>query len=144
MWPWSLTFSANLKLPLDYEVGTIPVVCMYYALCVHECVLVAIGTIPILRQYSFGLFQTHPPSIVSMNTALVSIFPNQPFTSPLICWRNGSSTEFRLTSFDRVTMSWGPGNHSMSPPECRPPFLKPKLHKESKNGFKQINFRSPL
>ena len=42
------------------------------------------------------------------------------------------------------TTSWGPGNHSMSPPECRPPFLKPKLHKESKNGFKQINFRSPL
>ena len=74
---------------------------MYYALCVHECVLVALGTIPILRQHIFGLFLTH--SIVSINTALnVSIFPNQPFTSPLICWRNGSSTEFRLTSFDRV------------------------------------------
>ena len=24
---------------------------------------------------------------------------------------------------------------------CRPPFLKPKLHKESKNWFKTINFR---
>ena len=42
------------------------------------------------------------------------------------------------------TTSWGPGKHSMSPPGCRPLFLKPKCHKESKNGFKQINFRSPL
>ena len=33
-------------------------------------------------------------------------------------------------------MSWGPENHSMSPPGCRPQFLKPKLHKQSKNGFK--------
>ena len=48
---------------LDYEVGTIPVVCMYYALCVHECVLVALGTIPLLRQHIFGLFLTHPPTI---------------------------------------------------------------------------------
>ena len=42
------------------------------------------------------------------------------------------------------TTSWGPGKHSMSPPGCRPLFLKPKCHKESKNGFKPINFRSPL
>ena len=64
---------------LDYEVGTIPVVCMYYALCVHECVLVALGTIPLLRQHIFALFLTHPPTIVSINTALnVSIFPKQP------------------------------------------------------------------
>jgi hypothetical protein len=32
----------------------------------------------------------------------------------------------------------------MSPPGCRPPFLKPKFHKESKNGFKPINYRPPL
>ena len=51
----------NLKLPLDYEVGTIPVVCMYYALCVHECVLVALGTLPILRQHTFGLFRPTLP-----------------------------------------------------------------------------------
>ena len=38
------------------------------------------------------------------------------------------------------TMSWGPGNHQMSPPGCRPPFLKPKLHKESKNGFKPFHY----
>ena len=75
----------NLKLPLDYEVGTIPVVCMYYALCVHECVLVALGTIPILRQHIFGLFLTHPPTIVSIITALnVSIFPNQPIFADVI------------------------------------------------------------
>ena len=39
---------------------------------------------------------------------------------------------------------WGPGNHSMLPPGCRPPILKPKLYKESKNGFKPINYCSPL
>ena len=42
------------------------------------------------------------------------------------------------------TTSWGPGKRSMWPPGCRPLFLKPKCHKESKNGFKPINFRSPL
>ena len=42
------------------------------------------------------------------------------------------------------TTSWGPANHKMSPPGCRPPFLKPKFHKESKNGFKPINYRPPL
>ena len=31
----------------------------------------------------------------------------------------------------------------MSPPGCRPPFLKPKLHKKSKNGFKKTNYRPP-
>ena len=42
------------------------------------------------------------------------------------------------------TTSWGPGKHSMLPSWCRPLFLKPKCHKKSKNGFKPINFRSPL
>ena len=42
------------------------------------------------------------------------------------------------------TMSWWPENHSMSSPGCRPPILKPKLYKESKNGFKPINYCSPL
>ena len=28
------------------------------------------------------------------------------------------------------TTSWGPEKHSMSPPGCRPLFLKPKCHKE--------------
>jgi hypothetical protein len=32
----------------------------------------------------------------------------------------------------------------MSPPGCRPPFLKPKFHKETKNGFQPINYRPPL
>ena len=32
----------------------------------------------------------------------------------------------------------------MSPPGCRPPFLKPKFHKKSKYGFKPISFRSPM
>ena len=30
------------------------------------------------------------------------------------------------------------------PPGCRPLFFKPKYHKESQNGFKPINFRSPM
>ena len=37
-----------------------------------------------------------------------------------------------------ITTSWGAGKHSMSPPRCRPPFLEPKFHKESKNGFNQF------
>ena len=52
--------------------------------------------------------------------------------------------DFCTCSIWIITTSWGPGNHSMSPPGCRPPFLKPKLHKESKNGFKLIGFRSPM
>ena len=38
-------------------------------------------------------------------------------------------------------MSWGPGNHSKLTPGSRPMFLKAKLHKESRNGFKTINYR---
>ena len=48
------------------------------------------------------------------------------------------------TWWNYSTTSWGPGKHSMLPPGCRPLFLKPKCHKESKNGLKPINFRSPL
>ena len=38
-----------------------------------------------------------------------------------------------------TTASWGPWNHSKSIPEDRSMFLKAKLHKESRNGFKKIN-----
>ena len=38
-------------------------------------------------------------------------------------------------------MSWGPGNHSKLTPGSRPMFLKAKLHKESRNGFKTIIYR---
>ena len=34
-------------------------------------------------------------------------------------------------------MSWGSGNHSMSPPGCRSPFLKPKLYKEIVQGIQK-------
>ena len=38
-------------------------------------------------------------------------------------------------------MSWGCWKHHFGIPGVRPMFLKPKLHKESKNGFKTISFR---
>ena len=38
-------------------------------------------------------------------------------------------------------MSWGCWKHSFGIPGVRPMFLKPKLHKESKNGFKTISCR---
>ena len=59
---------------------------------------------------------------------------------PSPAYQVGSNPHCPLSSY---TTSWGPGKHSMSPPGCRPQFLKPKCHKESKNGFKPINFRSP-
>ena len=40
-----------------------------------------------------------------------------------------------------VTMSWGCWKHPFGIPGVRPMFLKPKLHEESKNGFKTINSR---
>ena len=40
-----------------------------------------------------------------------------------------------------VTMSWELWKHPDPVPGVRPMFFKPKLHKESKNGFKTINFR---
>ena len=39
------------------------------------------------------------------------------------------------------TTSWGCWKHSFWIPGARPMFLKPKLHKESKNGFKTISCR---
>ena len=42
---------------------------------------------------------------------------------------------------DYYTMSWGFWKHHFGIPGVRPMFLKPKLHKESKNGFKKINYR---
>ena len=41
------------------------------------------------------------------------------------------------------TTSWGCWKHPFEIPGVRPMFLKPKLHKESKNGFKTINYRPP-
>ena len=52
---------------------------------------------------------------------------------------------FHLQSLDwhfvtyLFTAFWGPGNHSKLTPGGRPMFLKPRLHKESKNGFKTIH-----
>ena len=40
-----------------------------------------------------------------------------------------------------TTMSWGCWKHPFGIPGVRPMFLKPKLHKESKNGFKTISCR---
>ena len=43
------------------------------------------------------------------------------------------------------TTSWGYWKHPFGIPGVRSMFLKPKLHKESKNGFKTINYRcSPV
>ena len=43
--------------------------------------------------------------------------------------------------YSRDTTSWGWWKHLFGIPGVRPTFLKPKLHKESKNGFKTINYR---
>ena len=48
---------------------------------------------------------------------------------------------FCLTTF--FTMPWGCWKHVFGIPGARPMFLKAELHKESKNGFKTINFRPP-
>ena len=39
------------------------------------------------------------------------------------------------------TTSWGCWKHPLWIPGVRPMFLKPKLHKQSKNGFKTISCR---
>ena len=44
-------------------------------------------------------------------------------------------------TFRSYTMSWWCWKHPFGIPGVRPMFLKPKLHKESKNGFKTINYR---
>ena len=43
----------------------------------------------------------------------------------------------------RYTMSWELWKHPDPVPGVRPMFLKPKFQKESKNGFKKINYRPP-
>ena len=50
------------------------------------------------------------------------------------------------TSFGSIiTMSWELWKHPDPVPGVRPMFFKPKLYKESKNGFKTINYRpSPV
>ena len=40
-----------------------------------------------------------------------------------------------------ITTSWGCWKHPFGIPGVIPMFLKPKLHKESQNGFKIINSR---
>ena len=48
-------------------------------------------------------------------------------------------------TYIHITTSWGCWKHPFGIPGVRPMFLKPKLHKESKNGFKTINYRpSPV
>ena len=44
---------------------------------------------------------------------------------------------------NKQTTSWGCWQHPLGIPGVRPMFLKPKLHKESKNGLKTINYRPP-
>ena len=52
----------------------------------------------------------------------------------LHCWRDMART-----------MSWECWKHPFGIPGVRPMFLKAELHKESKNGFKTINYRrSPV
>ena len=43
--------------------------------------------------------------------------------------------------FKHITTSWGCWKHLFGTPGVRPMFLKPKFHKESKNGFKTITYR---
>ena len=51
--------------------------------------------------------------------------------------------KYNINTID--TMSWELWKHHNPVPGVRPIFLKPKLHKESKNGFKTINYRpSPV
>ena len=50
------------------------------------------------------------------------------------------STPLNLIKISYTT-SWGCWKHLFGIPGVRLMFLKPKLHKESKNGFKTINYR---
>ena len=51
------------------------------------------------------------------------------------------SDEVAMTN--HITTSWGCWKHLFGIPGIRCMFLKPKLPKESKNGFKTINYRPP-
>ncbi len=60
------------------------------------------------------------------------------------CVESVQDLSFRLWIQTRaLTTSWGCWKHPFGIPGVRPMFLKPKLHKESKNGFKTINYRPP-
>ena len=59
-------------------------------------------------------------------------------------FRCTKSLDFRCINCVHIsTAFWGPGNHSVDF-RGRPMFLKPKLHKESRNWFKKINYRPSL
>ena len=59
-------------------------------------------------------------------------------------WGCGN-VHFLKLSKAKSTTSWGCWKYCLGIPGVRPMFLKPKLHKESKNGFKTINYRrSPV
>ena len=47
----------------------------------------------------------------------------------------------KLQNWDYFTELWGCWKPPFGIPGVRPTILKPKLHKESKNGFKTINYR---
>ena len=65
-------------------------------------------------------------------------------TGPTTTFQNWRSPSEPWTN-DFATTSWGCWIHSFGIPGVRPMFLKPKLYKESKNGFKTINYRrSPV
>ena len=67
------------------------------------------------------------------------MYPKQIYPSVLSI----SSTDLAMTKFECwiFTTSWECWKHAFWIPGARPMFLKPKLHKESKNGFKTISCR---
>ena len=59
-------------------------------------------------------------------------------------WVSKWSRNFTMGLIDFWTVdttSWGCWKHHFGIPGVTPIFLKPKLHKKSKNGFKTINYR---
>ena len=61
--------------------------------------------------------------------------------------RKKKSKQLEVSRENQITdtTSWGCLKHPFGIPGVRPMFFKPKLHKESKNGFKTINYRpSPV
>jgi hypothetical protein len=64
----------------------------------------------------------------------------QALNSGRTCCEQKLFLTFRTISVHNTT-SWGCWKHPFRIPGVRPMFLKPKLHKESKNGFKTISCR---
>ena len=57
------------------------------------------------------------------------------------CWQSFHDF-FSVSNYNsKCTTSWGCWKHLFGTPGVRPMFLKPKFHKESKNGFKTITYR---